>query len=69
MSEATDATRSSDGGHEKDKYPYVHPENLGKAEHLAVDADDVEDFIEHFSHHEEHEKAHAEKRQSEAREH
>lgn len=62
MSEDT-ATAREQG---KDKYPYIHPEGLGKPEHLAVDADDVEDFIEHFSHHEEHEKAHAEEREERA---
>lgn len=66
MNEATDAARSKDGGHAKDKYPYLHPEDLGRPERLAVDADDVEDFIEHFSHHEEHEKAHGAERKAEA---
>lgn len=29
-------------------YPYVHPEHLGKAEKLAVDAEDIEEFAEHY---------------------
>ncbi|MCB1256506.1 MAG: hypothetical protein KDB26_05335 [Microthrixaceae bacterium] len=57
---------TSTPGHAKDdesgKYPYIRPSELRPAEHLAVDAEDVEDFIEHFAHHEEHEKAHKEER-------
>ena len=59
---ADEPTSSTTGGHKKDKYPYIHPEELRKSEHLAVDADDIEDFIEHFSHHDEHEKAHTSER-------
>lgn len=44
------------------KYPFIHPEELGPPEHLAADAEDVEDFIEHFSHHDEHQKAHEAKK-------
>lgn len=66
MSEATDASSTPGGDHGSDKYPYIHPEELGKPDHLAVDADDVEDFIEHFSHHEEHEKAHTRERIAQA---
>lgn len=47
---------------ESSKYPYIRPKDLGPAEHLAMDADDIEDFIEHFSNHEEHEKAHRSER-------
>jgi len=32
----------------KDKYPFIHPEHLGKAEKLAIDAEDVEEFAEHY---------------------
>ena len=32
----------------KDKYPFVHPEHLGKAEKLVIDAEDLEEFAEHY---------------------
>lgn len=32
----------------KDKYPYIHPEHLGKAEKLAIDAEDLEEFADHY---------------------
>ena len=32
-------------------YPYIHPERLPDPEHLAIDAEDVEEFIEHFEPH------------------
>ena len=31
-------------------YPYIHPERLPEPEHLAVDAEDVEEFIDHYEH-------------------
>ena len=33
---------------EKDGKAKIHPEPLGKPEHLAVSAEDIEEFIEHF---------------------
>lgn len=68
MNETTDAAEARNPGRDKDKYPYIHPEDLHGPERLAVDADDVEDFIEHFTHHEEHRKAHAEERAAKAKE-
>jgi len=32
----------------KDKYPFIHPEDLPPAEKLAIDAEDVEQFAEHY---------------------
>jgi hypothetical protein len=29
-------------------YPYIHPEHLGDAAHLAIDADDVASFVDHY---------------------
>lgn len=33
---------------EKDGEPRIHPEPLGEPEKLAMDAEDVEEFVEHF---------------------
>ena len=33
---------------EKDGEPRIHPEALGEPEKLAMDAEDVEQFVEHF---------------------
>lgn len=37
--------RSSNGS--RYKYPYIHPEHL-KSEHLAVCAEDLNEFIDHY---------------------
>lgn len=33
---------------DKDGEPRIRPEHLGPAEHLAMDAKDVEEFVEHY---------------------
>ena len=33
---------------EKDEEPRIHPEPLGKPEKLAMDAEDLEEFVEHY---------------------
>jgi hypothetical protein len=32
----------------KDKYPFIHPEHLGTAEKLAIDAEDLQEFADHY---------------------
>ncbi len=33
---------------DKDGEPRIHPEALGEAEKLAMDVEDVEEFVEHY---------------------
>lgn len=33
---------------EKDAEPRIHPERLADAEKLAIDAEDIEQFVEHY---------------------
>jgi hypothetical protein len=45
MSDEPRRAKRSEPSHE---YPYIHPERLPDPEHLAIDAEDVEEFIDHF---------------------
>lgn len=44
-----DEPRGQRPDHRSD-YPYIHPERLPDAEPLAIDAEDVEEFLDHYDH-------------------